>query len=416
MKHVVFTLFSLLITCDNVNGQWSEVYQTDSCNCPLFPRNLLTGMAFFGRDSGVVCSSGGNVKETAATFDGGLTWHNKPLDSSVFEAQGAGSFTDINHIWFCYKGFVYYTNDAGKTWEIDTNRDTLGYTAKCIYFVDSLVGYEGGAGQFLFRTSDGGKNWNLVNDSTNGDGSVFQIKFCNPKLGLAICGQLATYVLRTTDSGKTWRNLVGVNSFFAGLQPTSLSYPDPHNAWFTNGSYIYHSTDSGLTWNPVGASIPLGEQFSSISFVDSVHGIATASDPRSWTYPLIIGYTSNGGKSWLTTSIDSASSEGFTSFPDTNTAYVGGLDAVYKLNFQELAVKTAPVIIPKMHIYPNPVSDELQITGSEPGTVHLFDLLGRERMNTVTAGTGATLDVSHLEAGMYFLRLGNESAKVEISR
>jgi N-acetylneuraminic acid mutarotase len=66
-------------------------------------------------------------------------------------------------------------------------------------------------------------------------------------------------------------------------------------------------------------------------------------------------------------------------------------------------------------LFPNPASDALQITSEQSGILHLFDLMGRERMNDVTDGTGATLDVSHLEAGMYFLRLGNESAKVEIA-
>ena len=66
-------------------------------------------------------------------------------------------------------------------------------------------------------------------------------------------------------------------------------------------------------------------------------------------------------------------------------------------------------------VFPNPASDALQITSEQSGTLHLFDLVGRERMNAAMDGSGATLDVSHLEAGMYFLRLGNESAKVEIA-
>jgi hypothetical protein len=67
-----------------------------------------------------------------------------------------------------------------------------------------------------------------------------------------------------------------------------------------------------------------------------------------------------------------------------------------------------------LRIFPNPASEELQILGGQLGEVHLFDLMGRERMNTATDGTGATLDVSQLEDGIYFLRSGSESAKVEI--
>ena len=67
-------------------------------------------------------------------------------------------------------------------------------------------------------------------------------------------------------------------------------------------------------------------------------------------------------------------------------------------------------------VFPNPAIDELQILGGQAGTIHLFDLMGRERMNANDDGTGATLDVSRLESGIYFLREGNQSAKVEVSK
>ena len=67
-------------------------------------------------------------------------------------------------------------------------------------------------------------------------------------------------------------------------------------------------------------------------------------------------------------------------------------------------------------VFPNPASGELQILGGQAGTIHLFDLMGRERMNANDDGTGATLDVSRLESGIYFLREGNQSAKVEVSK
>lgn len=70
----------------------------------------------------------------------------------------------------------------------------------------------------------------------------------------------------------------------------------------------------------------------------------------------------------------------------------------------------------EIKIFPNPATDELQILGGQAGTIHLFDLMGRERMTAEDDGTGAMLDVSRLESGIYFLREGNQSTKVEISR
>jgi hypothetical protein len=70
----------------------------------------------------------------------------------------------------------------------------------------------------------------------------------------------------------------------------------------------------------------------------------------------------------------------------------------------------------EIKVFPNPATDEVQILGGQSGTIHLFDLMGRERMNANNDGTGTTLDVSRLESGIYFLRIGNQSTKVEIAR
>ncbi len=67
-------------------------------------------------------------------------------------------------------------------------------------------------------------------------------------------------------------------------------------------------------------------------------------------------------------------------------------------------------------VFPNPASDELQILGGQAGTIHLFDLMGRERMSGEDEGSGTTLNVSSLAPGTYFLRLGNQSSKIEITR
>jgi hypothetical protein len=70
----------------------------------------------------------------------------------------------------------------------------------------------------------------------------------------------------------------------------------------------------------------------------------------------------------------------------------------------------------EIQVFPNPATDALQILGGQTGTIHLFDLMGRERMTANNDGTSTTLDVSSLESGIYFLREGNQSTKVEIAR
>ncbi|HEY3876428.1 MAG TPA: T9SS type A sorting domain-containing protein, partial [Candidatus Kapabacteria bacterium] len=67
-------------------------------------------------------------------------------------------------------------------------------------------------------------------------------------------------------------------------------------------------------------------------------------------------------------------------------------------------------------MHPNPASNELEILPGLSGTARLFDLLGREVLETNDDGMGTSIDVSKLEAGTYFLRLGTQSAKILIAR
>jgi hypothetical protein len=84
--------------------------------------------------------------------------------------------------------------------------------------------------------------------------------------------------------------------------------------------------------------------------------------------------------------------------------------------YPSASVSDVAILNDQIKVFPNPASDELQVLGGQAGTIHLFDIMGRERLNASDDGTTATLDVSHLEHGTYFLRLGNQSTKVQISR
>lgn len=64
-----------------------------------------------------------------------------------------------------------------------------------------------------------------------------------------------------------------------------------------------------------------------------------------------------------------------------------------------------------IRLFPNPANDLLQIMDPESGTIHLFDIMGRERMSATLEGSGTTLDVTHLEPGIYYVTDGSSRAK-----
>jgi len=67
---------------------------------------------------------------------------------------------------------------------------------------------------------------------------------------------------------------------------------------------------------------------------------------------------------------------------------------------------------PSLRIYPNPTNYELKITNYEGGEVQIYDLMGRTLMSLRTLEfPETTIDVSHLPSGMYFLKIGEKTAR-----
>jgi len=66
-------------------------------------------------------------------------------------------------------------------------------------------------------------------------------------------------------------------------------------------------------------------------------------------------------------------------------------------------------------IYPNPFADEFQISGvkfQQEETIQLFDLNGRKILEQQLSNSGNTIRTSHLQSGIYFLKIGNTVKKI----
>lgn len=377
MRNYLIPFLLLTLISNAANGQWIQIYQTDTCTCPEGQHLPVIGMGFFGKDSGIVWSKKyGDNGSVATTTNGGKTWDTYRLVSNVTGSSAA--FTDINHLWLNDGNIIYHSSDGGRNWRADTLRDTISSNITSLYFLDSLTGFAGGEGLMIFKTSDGGIHWNRVRDPDkniqNGLYEIHHFSFSTPLLGLAIGADYHSYVLRTTDGGLNWLTVSDLDGVSA--EAFSLSYPDWQHAYICTAYYLYSSSDSGKTWGQVGSRLPLGAFFRSISFLDSLRGIAVVSDS-----PLVAGYTSDGGKSWrrFTTS-GSTTSYLFSSssFPHESIAYVGGSDAIFKLNTKDLSVAPHQ---PISNLCPSLEFDGdyivIGISGEFPGVVRVLDLLGR---------------------------------------
>ncbi len=65
-----------------------------------------------------------------------------------------------------------------------------------------------------------------------------------------------------------------------------------------------------------------------------------------------------------------------------------------------------------LKLYPNPVSDRLTIeSNNETGSAHIINMLGKVVETVQLSNTSTSIDVSHYQAGMYFIVIDSSKYK-----
>jgi photosystem II stability/assembly factor-like uncharacterized protein len=135
------------------------------------------------------------------------------------------------------------------------------------------------AGDGLYKTTDGGSNWNKIGFEKSERISSIQINPDNTdEVYIGVLGPLwgdsdERGVYKTTDGGKTWSRLLAGKAN-TGCSDLVMDPKDPktlyaafwefrRSAWsFSSGglnSSLYKSTDAGKTWNKIHNGFPAGE-------------------------------------------------------------------------------------------------------------------------------------------------------------
>jgi photosystem II stability/assembly factor-like uncharacterized protein len=219
------------------------------------------------------------------TQDGGAHWQaSQPLDLEGLESQFYVSdlqFTDSQNGWLlAHVGvgmnhdyvMLYRTQDGGENWLrlIDPYMD--GGIQACrktgMIFTNAQQGWLPGdcngvaPGAFLYHTSDGGANWEMVNLPAPSDlptlfenpaaaCGVYDATFFTPQFGRAgmTCANYDTdplsylyYLYTTQDGGSNWTSIVYPGG--------SLTFLNDQLGWAQNKD-IFQTTDGGATWTKI---------------------------------------------------------------------------------------------------------------------------------------------------------------------
>jgi photosystem II stability/assembly factor-like uncharacterized protein len=330
---------------------------------------------------------------------------------------------------------IYHTTDGGATFEIQET--SLGTATKAIYMIDENERHTGGGSGFVYRTTNGGINWNFHGAIPS---TLTDLDFANSTQGYA-CGDNGA-VFSITPEGVSNLNS-GLSSHLAGI-----TSPSENNVWVCGGGTIsyYNGTSFSFQSGPVGT-------YNSIFFISNQEGWVVGNSG-------LIGHTVNGGETWYS-QIDPVSNslysvfflnqnegwavgsqgtiihtidggenwylqaQGLTTnflrgvhFTSPTNGYVVGNEKTL-LKYGEITSGVGQETKDlKFEIYPNPASEKFQVAGCrlrvDAVTVELFDLNGRKLLEKhFPAGNETTeVDVSGLQNGVYMIQLQFENQTV----
>ena len=186
-------------------------------------------------------------------------------------------------------GGVWKTENAGTTWDNLSDGDfevgTIGAIAVApsdhnVLYVGTgespIRGVTTSHGNGVYKSTDAGATWSHIGLDNAGQISRIEVHPGNPDVAfVAVQGKIwapseERGIYRTTDGGKTWQQVLKVNSD-TGASDLSMDPTNPRilyaamwhhgrKPWFIKsggeGGGIYKSTDSGDSWEKLGGGLP----------------------------------------------------------------------------------------------------------------------------------------------------------------
>lgn len=164
-------------------------------------------------------------------------------------------------------GKIYKTTDAGITWNLIFNNNTM--PLKDIHFANDNVGYCVGDSSKIIKTINGGLTWTDLTNTSILDGKLNTIWFLNSDTGFV--GRSSNYsVLKTINGGLSWiidSSIYYGSCYILKFLNDTLGYVGCAN------SSLFKTINSGLSWTQV-TNINTFQNIMGIDFADLTHGIA----------------------------------------------------------------------------------------------------------------------------------------------
>lgn len=247
----------------------------------------------------------------AQSLDNGLTWKKIIIDNYFTSNGYITSNTTWNSIYFKtpligwlaggYAGqYMYKTIDGGVTWKsvITPATPEIGASGiTCIHFITTEVGFVSTGIGKIFKTIDGGTNWKDQNIPIP-TLSLNYIEFYKSQFGCV--GGRGT-LIKTTDSGKTWSILHRADlskdsipsPYFTQNIGTNFSVID-ETELFAPSTTCLHSVDAGKKWAVISSEL----NSTWILMRNNMEGFCVIRPDNNLNGFSTMAHTYTGGKNW----------------------------------------------------------------------------------------------------------------------
>lgn len=212
-------------------------------------------------------------------------------------------------------GTVLRTTDGGRSWQL---RQVPGAEKLDFRDVDAMsdrvafaLSIGPGESSRIYKTSDGGDHWDL--QFANKDPKVFldAMTFSDEAHGIAFSDSVdgRFVILTTANGGRNWEHVpadrlpaaLPGEGAFAASGTSVVTYGRDHVWIGTTASRVLRSSDSGRTWRVATTPVATGDATGifSIAFRDRQHGVIVGGNYRQESEALDnAAFTADGGATW----------------------------------------------------------------------------------------------------------------------
>jgi len=298
MKKSSLSLFTLILIITFHLSLYSTSFSQQGWQLlnPTPTIKSYSNLTMFSESSGI-CQGDNNIFRT---YDSGRTWNEHRIINADYFLNGFSlvdssigyAIIDLGYLVTDAKK-LFKTTNGGVNWNFISQIIPDGHNGHTINFISESIGiisdYQNETGKIL-KTTNGGINWSESYSESNF--TIRNINFISSSVGFAIGenSQLSYYrtrILKTTNAGSTWDSIPSIK-YFSGYNILFLN----ESTGFLSGASsslgwrILRTTNGGASWLDT-----LKYKLTDIRFFNNNSGYFLANDT-------IIGRTTNAGANW----------------------------------------------------------------------------------------------------------------------